>query len=121
MSDEKPCSRCGDRPRRGKHAWCGPCQNEARKTKRVTNDATNAVTNDQRGETPLAVARAEVEALRAEVAMLKRQLAQANARPVAVGSREPVDAIGVSLAAGVGKVCMHGARNCQALVCRASR
>lgn len=113
--EKKPCSRCGERPRRGKHAWCGPCQNDARKTKRATNDTTNAVTNDQRAETPLSIARAEVEALRLEVANLKRELARRPGDPV-----RPVTFQGAPIVwdETPGKVCIHGSRNCGTLYCK---
>jgi hypothetical protein len=64
-------------------------------------------------------AAAELEALRAEVAGLKRQLA---ARSAPAGRIQPLDAIGIQLSSRTGKVsaCGHG-EFCQLMVCRAAR
>lgn len=95
MSEPKRCSRPGcENEAAGKHRWCTPCQTAARRAKSNASNGdvqrASNVSNVQRRETRETSALAEVEALRAEVAMLERQLAQANARPI---SRGPVDAV----------------------------
>jgi hypothetical protein len=52
-----------------------------------------------------------IDVLEMDNANLKRELA----------SRATVSAVGFSLRARTGDLCMHGSANCQALACRASR
>lgn len=118
MTDDD-CTKCGIRDRVPGQRLCRECRkeyDEGRKRKRA--NGANAADGKRAGDTTAAAK--EIEALRIEVARLKRDLAEANAKlaNTVVFTRDEV-AVSVSgpKRAG-GAACIHGSRNCQALACR---
>lgn len=159
----KRCSKPGcERERASGQRWCKPCRAEDKRLRRAGNtsgeQAGNASGNGEQsagntGNTPgagndvvagvetppvtgLAAAKVRIVALEDEVRRLKRALAEANAKvalPMPYVGRAPTDAVGVSLAGGIGKAtvaaptnarqmgsCGHG-QFCGLLACRSAR
>ena len=135
------CTKCSDEPRSKGSAWGRACLASARKVKRdATRDATHATpdatdhatsgadaTRDatRPRESRLATLIRENESYRAEIASLKRRLADrpAEARAVAVdvGFRsERIPSIAASQNASKATVTPHGPR-CTCIGCRSAR
>ncbi len=58
---KKPCTKCGERPAAGKHAWCRQCQTETKRLSRQ-NKPTSRV----------AILEARVDSLESRVGSLEK-------------------------------------------------
>lgn len=101
------CRKCGERPRSGSHRWCTACIEQSRRTPRANAgkrpaNAPNAAAHAEAqrpGRDAHTACRQRIADLEAEVAHLKRQLAERQGRTCDSGPE---------IAEMVRRTCVHG-------------